>query len=149
MKKFTVTYNGNSSRFKGISEEVTAISARQAVEDFYQSKCEDNYFPQSNGSILDMEGDTICDDSSDDRIFFDGGYFTALEHYGLQKEGRQLADNYVDVCYILFGEKFDDPDFKIDRNHKAFGYTIIDDIGREHAFEYSSELFYDALESLV
>lgn len=149
MKKFTITYNGNSSRFKGLSEEVQAMSGREAVEEFYKSRCEDNYFPQSDGSILNMDGDIICHDSADDSIHFDGGYFNAMEQYGLYKNGKQIADSYQEACTVLFGSRFDDPSFKLDRNHKAFDYIIIDENGREHAFEYSPEAFYDALESLV
>lgn len=78
MKTYTVSYSGNASRFKNFSHEVNAESHRKAVEDVYSKVMNENYFPQSDGSIKDSDGHTIADDG-DDTIEYDGGFFSAEE----------------------------------------------------------------------
>lgn len=74
MKTYTVIYTGNSSRFTGFEEEVTALNERDAVETVYKSLMPDNYFPQEDGSIQDSDGFDIAG-TCDSYIHFDGGYF--------------------------------------------------------------------------
>jgi hypothetical protein len=54
------------------------FTAREAVEEFYQQRMDENYFPQEDGSIQDCDGNEICSsDDDDESIYFDGGYFKA------------------------------------------------------------------------
>ena len=78
MKAYIVIYEGNSSRFKGFREKITAPSARKAVEEIYNKFLPHNYFPQENGTIKDCDGDTIAE-SKYPYIKYDGGYFSAKE----------------------------------------------------------------------
>lgn len=75
---YRVTYNGNILRFKDFEEDVEAYSAREAVEKVYSYYCDDDYFPQDDGSILDCDGNMIAD-ADGDRIRYDGGFFEAEE----------------------------------------------------------------------
>lgn len=76
MKTYLVTYIGNASRFKNLSEEVEANSEREAIELVYQDKLDDNYFPQDDGSIKDCDGHTVAE-AYDISIEYDGGRFNA------------------------------------------------------------------------
>lgn len=78
MKTYKVTYSGNSSRFKGFETEVSATSEREAVENVYKEKLDNNYFPQNDGSIKDADGEIIARPDSDS-IDYDGGNFFAEE----------------------------------------------------------------------
>ena len=76
MNKYIITYTGNSTRFKGISEVVLAYSKRAAVEAIYSDLLDENYFPNDDWSIQDCSGNIIAD-ADDDQIEYDGGYFVA------------------------------------------------------------------------
>jgi len=76
MNLYIVRYSGNSSRFKGFSQEVYAESEREAVIKIYSKYLNENYFPQDNGNIEDCEGYVICSED-ETAILFDGGYFGA------------------------------------------------------------------------
>ena len=78
MTQFQITYTGNATRFKGRTSEIEADTAREAVEQFYQSVLDDNYFPQEDGSIHDNRGYVIAE-ADDESIEYDGGYFQAEE----------------------------------------------------------------------
>jgi hypothetical protein len=73
-----VTYSGNSRRYKNFSREVDANSKREAVEIVYERCFEQDYYPQDDGSILDLNGNTIAK-ADDDAIESDGGRFSAEE----------------------------------------------------------------------
>lgn len=79
MKSYNVIYTGNSTRFNGFSETVTASSERDAVVAVYSRVMDSNYFPQENGSIEDCDGNRINDGINDNTISFDGGSFSAEE----------------------------------------------------------------------
>ncbi|HEV8053076.1 MAG TPA: hypothetical protein VGP47_11330 [Parachlamydiaceae bacterium] len=76
MKTYTVTYSGNSSRFKNFETQVNATSEREAVENVYQSIMDENYFPQEDGTILDCDGNEIAT-ADDTTIEYDGGCFSS------------------------------------------------------------------------
>jgi len=76
MNTYKINYNGNSSRFKGRTEEVRANSEKEAVHKFYEKFLEYNYFLQDDGSVKDCNGITIAE-PNDNYIKFDGGYFEA------------------------------------------------------------------------
>ncbi len=78
MKTYLVSFSGNASKFKKFSEEVDAISAREAVEIVYQKVLDSLYFPKDDGSIEDAQGNVIAQ-ANDDRIMYDDGYFVADE----------------------------------------------------------------------
>jgi len=78
MKTYKVTYNGNNSHFRNFEIEVNANSEREATEDVYADYCDQNYFPQEDGSIKDCDGHVIAN-PDDDCIEYDGGYFSAEE----------------------------------------------------------------------
>lgn len=78
MKKFKVSYKGNSTRFKGFSIEVSSNTAREAVEDVYGEVLDSNYFPQDDGRILDCSGEEVAL-ADDTQIEYDGGSFSAKE----------------------------------------------------------------------
>jgi hypothetical protein len=78
MKTFKVTYNGNSSMFRNLNEEVNANSEREAVEKVYSDHLDHNYFKQDDGSVKDCDGNVIAT-ATDDQIEFDGGFFVAEE----------------------------------------------------------------------
>lgn len=78
MKTYIVFYAGNSSRFSTLATEVNANSEREAVEKVYADVMASNYFPQSDGSILDCDGYEVAD-SDDLTIEYDGGCFYAEE----------------------------------------------------------------------
>lgn len=81
MKKFRITYTGNSTGWKNTDEFIFARSAREAVEGFYQTFLDYNYFPQDDGTIHDVAGNVIAspDPFYDDKIEYDGGHFIAQE----------------------------------------------------------------------
>jgi hypothetical protein len=82
MKNFQITYSGVNNRLKlslaNNPQEITAGTAREAVEEYYKLFNSDNYWPDEDGNIFDADGDLICD-INDDMIYFDGGYIAALE----------------------------------------------------------------------
>ena len=78
MKTYNVSYNGNSTRFKGFERTVNAHNEREAVEDVYSDYLDENYFPQEDGSIKDCDGHTVAE-FDDDTIEYDGGVFYAEE----------------------------------------------------------------------
>lgn len=78
MKTYQIIYTGINSRFQDLDETVRANSEREAVEKFYSHKCDENYFPQEDGSIHDADGDCIAA-YDDNAIMFDGGHFEANE----------------------------------------------------------------------
>ena len=81
MTNYTITYNGNCTRGKFISQSrstlIMANDANQAVVQFYVSFINGEYFPQEDGSIQDQEGREVMA-AGDDCIEFDGGRFTAI-----------------------------------------------------------------------
>ena len=80
MTQFQITYTGNATRFKGATATIEAYTAREAVEQFYQSILDENYFPQEDGSIHDNRGNVIAE-ADEDSIEYDGGYFVATLIY--------------------------------------------------------------------
>jgi hypothetical protein len=78
MKTYKVIYSGNSTHFKNFETIVNAHFEREAVEDVYSEYCDQNYFPQENGSIKDCDGHIIAE-PNDDTIEYDGGCFSAEE----------------------------------------------------------------------
>lgn len=76
MKNYKVTYTGNATRFQNMTEEVTANSEREAVEQVYKRKLDSDYFPQEDGSIRDCDGNIIAK-PDDNVIEYDGGCFKA------------------------------------------------------------------------
>ena len=78
MQTYTVLYSGNNRQFKTFCAEINANSQREAVEEAYKEYCEDNYFPQEDGTILNRDGEVIAS-PEDDVIDFDGGIFYATE----------------------------------------------------------------------
>lgn len=76
MKKYNVSYTGNSRMFQNFSAEVFANSEREAVEDVFQTVNDSDYFPQNDGSIQDADGEVIASISST-TIDYDGGCFSA------------------------------------------------------------------------
>jgi hypothetical protein len=78
MKRFTITYKGNSFKFRNFKEEVRADNERQAVEKVYSEIMDSNYFPQEDGSIKDCDGNVIAG-PNDQIIDYDGGSFIAEE----------------------------------------------------------------------
>lgn len=78
IKIYVVSYIGNSMKYKGFRTTLTATSKRGAVEKFYESYLNYNYFPQEDGTIKDCDGDIIAY-PDENEIRFDGGYFTADE----------------------------------------------------------------------
>lgn len=81
MTNYTITYNGNCTRGKLISQNRSALimaeNANQAVIHFYVSFMNGEYFPQKDGSIQDQVGREVMA-AGDDCIEFDGGRFTAI-----------------------------------------------------------------------
>lgn len=78
MKTYKVTYSGNATRFQNFENIINADSARDAVEDTYALYCDQNYFPQEDGSVLDCDGNEVAS-ATDEAFFYDGGYFSAEE----------------------------------------------------------------------
>ena len=78
MKTYSVTYSGNSSRFKNFELIINANSVREAVETVFQQVMDENYFPQEDGSILDCDGNELAT-PTDATIDYDGGCFSAEE----------------------------------------------------------------------
>lgn len=78
MKTYTITYTGNATAFKKLNATIQAESKRDAVEQFYSSALDHNYFPQEDGSIHDNSGNLIAE-AHDSSIEFDGGSFIAEE----------------------------------------------------------------------
>lgn len=102
MKNYRVTYSGNATRFKNFSEEVFADNAREAVEQVYSERMDDNYFPQEDGSIRDCDGHEIAD-SSDEYIEYDGGYFSAEE---IEDEPEIITVNKDDYEIFAFSSGY-------------------------------------------
>lgn len=77
---FTVMYTGNAKRYQDLQQEIAAFSKREAVERFYASMLNSNYFPENEyewgGLIRDCDKNVIAD-AHDETIEYDGGYFYA------------------------------------------------------------------------
>jgi hypothetical protein len=77
---YAVMYSGNARIFKDLNQEIAAFSRREAVESFYASRLNENYFPEDEfswgGLVKDCDGNIIAD-ANDDTIEYDGGYFYA------------------------------------------------------------------------
>ena len=83
MKKlFVINYDGNSSflkrRVKNQNILISADNERQAVEEFYESYFNTNYFPQEDGTVFDCDGNILAE-PNDCTFFYDGGYISAEE----------------------------------------------------------------------
>jgi hypothetical protein len=76
MKTYKVIYSGNSRKYANFEQSVSANSEREAVVKVYSSLRNNNYFPQEDGSIQDLDGDVIASPESAS-IDFDGGCFSA------------------------------------------------------------------------
>lgn len=74
MNTYTITYDGNASRFKGKTFEVEAINPTAAVKSFYIAKVGD-LFEQEDGSLKDECGNPVL--FGNDWIEYDGGHFEA------------------------------------------------------------------------
>lgn len=77
---YFVMYFGNAKRFQNLLEEVVAYSKREAVEKFYSSMLNKNYFPEDEftwgGLVKDCDGNVIAEVGGES-IEYDGGYFYA------------------------------------------------------------------------
>ena len=76
MTQFKIAYTGNATQFKGVTATIEASSKRDAVEQYYQSVLDENYFPHDDGVIKNCRGNVIAE-ADDDCIEYDGGYFVA------------------------------------------------------------------------
>ncbi len=77
---YSVMYTGNAKRYQDLCQEIAAFSRREAVERFYASMLNENYFPEDEfewgGLVRDCDGNVIAD-ANDITIEYDGGYFFA------------------------------------------------------------------------
>lgn len=73
---YKVKYQGRSSRFKDFEYEVSATSLKDAVRKVYSKFCDDNYFPQDDGTVKDCTGHIISI-ADENTIDYDLGYFWA------------------------------------------------------------------------
>jgi hypothetical protein len=77
---YFVMYFGNAKKYQDLLEEVVAYSKREAVEKFYSSMLNSNYFPEDEftwgGLVKDCDGNVIAEVGSES-IEYDGGYFYA------------------------------------------------------------------------
>lgn len=80
MKTFKLTYSGNSTflnrRIENNDCLIDAETERDAVESFYSSYFDENYFPQEDGIICDCSGNCIAE-PNDTSIWYDGGHICA------------------------------------------------------------------------
>lgn len=80
-KIFAVMYFGNAKRYQDLNYEIEAFTKREAVEKFYATMLDKNYYPVDSfgylgGVIKDCDGNVIAD-ANDETIEYDGGYFYA------------------------------------------------------------------------
>jgi hypothetical protein len=78
---YSVMYFGNAKKYQDLCEEVAAYSKREAVEKFYATMLDENYYPADpfgylGGLVRDCDGNVIAD-ANDETIEYDGGYFYA------------------------------------------------------------------------
>ena len=80
---FAVMYFGNAKRYHDLNYEIEAFTKREAVEKFYATMLDENYYPADpfgylGGRVRDCDGNVIAEPGSES-IEYDGGYFYA-EH---------------------------------------------------------------------
>lgn len=102
MKHFRIYYTGFSTRYKNLSEVVEGQDPKELLERFYQSILDENYFPEEDGTIKDMDGEVIREPDDTD-IFYDGGYFM-IEEITYQDEELELLEVVEEVNYWYHGE---------------------------------------------
>ena len=78
---YAVMYFGNAKRYQDLNYEIEAFTKREAVEKFYATILDENYFPVDpfgylGGVIKDCDGNVIAEQGSE-TIEYDGGYFYA------------------------------------------------------------------------
>jgi hypothetical protein len=76
MDMYKVTYKGNATRFKDFLQIVVTPNERMAVEKVYFQHLNNDYFPDDQGNIFDVDQNLIADKNSN-TIEYDGGYFIA------------------------------------------------------------------------
>jgi hypothetical protein len=76
MNMYKVTYKGNATRFKDFLQIVVTPTERMAVEKVYFQHLNNDYFPDDQGNIFDVDQNLIADKNSN-TIEYDGGYFIA------------------------------------------------------------------------
>lgn len=82
MNNYKIQYNGNSREFKtkfANGEYIyIAASKREAVEEFFRTENDSEYYPQEDGSIINASGNLVADADSD-TFRYDGGNFFAVQ----------------------------------------------------------------------
>ena len=78
---FAVMYFGNAKRYQDLNYEIEAFTKREAVEKFYATMLDKNYYPADpfgylGGLVRDCDGNVIAEPGSES-IEYDGGYFYA------------------------------------------------------------------------
>jgi hypothetical protein len=78
---YTVMYFGNAKKYQDLRQEIAAFSKREAVERFYASFFDENYFPNNpnvefGGYVFDCDKNLIAYPGGEG-IEYDGGYFYA------------------------------------------------------------------------
>jgi hypothetical protein len=91
MKPYNVKYNGNSSKFRNLNEEINANSEREAVHQVFKARNGENYFEQPDGSVKDSDGQILAS-ATDETIEYDGGYFYAEEKEYDLSEGNVIIE---------------------------------------------------------
>jgi len=76
MRKYDVSYQGNSTRFRNFHFETFAHSEREAVEGIYKTMLDKDYFPDDQGNIFDVDQNLVADKNST-TISYENGYFFA------------------------------------------------------------------------
>ena len=78
---YSVMYFGNAKRYQDLNYEIEAFTKREAVEKFYATMLDENYFPENpniefGGYVFDCDKNLIAYPGGED-IRYDGGYFYA------------------------------------------------------------------------
>jgi hypothetical protein len=77
---YSVMYTGNAKRYQDLCQEIAAFSRREAVERFYASMLNENYFPEDEfewgGHVFDCDKNLIAYPGGEG-IEYDGGSFYA------------------------------------------------------------------------
>lgn len=92
-KCYQVQYSGNATRFKGFNEMVLAKTKREAVQRVYRVFCDSDYFPQTDGTINDADGNQVAT-SDDSVIYYDGGFFYAeiYEEFFIKTKRNEMRE---------------------------------------------------------
>jgi hypothetical protein len=123
MNTYRINYTGNTSYLKQIFKDPVnrefGNTEREAVEKYYARMLDHDYFPQRDGSIHDMDGNTIAS-PTDTRIDHDGGCFSATLIFARKSnyEIHEFANGYYGIGFkdgptgagIIFGGDSADSD---------------------------------------